>query len=68
MIPDRITLLIACAIAAVPIVRLSPAWQQAFGVVYSIHALRAHRRALACYVRPSNTKSSSTARCASSIA
>ena len=46
MIPDRITLLIACAIAAVPIARLSPAWQQALGVVYTIHALRAHRRDL----------------------
>ena len=68
MIPDRISLLLACMIAAMSIARLSPSWQQALGVVYSVHALRTHRRALACYVRPSTTNSSSTARCASSIA
>jgi len=62
MIPDRITLLIACAIAAVPIMSLSPMVQQALGVVYTVHALRAHRRARQCYVRPSATNGSLTAR------
>jgi hypothetical protein len=47
MIPDRITLLIACAIAAAPLLQLSPSVQQALGVVYSVHALRAYRRDLA---------------------
>jgi hypothetical protein len=47
MIPDRITLVIACAIAAVPLFSLSPSVQQALGVVYTVHALRAHRRELA---------------------
>ena len=46
MIPDRTSLLIACAIAMMSIVRLSPSWQQALGVVYSLHALAAHRRDL----------------------
>lgn len=47
MIPDRITLLIACAIAAVPMFSLSPSVQQALGVVYTVHALRTHRQELA---------------------
>ena len=51
MIPDRITLLIACAIAAAPLFQLSPSVQQALGVVYSVHALRAHRRELAAQRR-----------------
>jgi len=44
MMPDRITLIIACAIAAMPLARISPSWQQALGVVYTLHALRSHRR------------------------
>ncbi len=46
MIPDRVTLAIACAIAAVPLLSVSPSVQQALGVVYAIHALRQHRRDL----------------------
>ena len=46
MIPDRISLLIACMIATMTIARLSPSWQQGLGVVYTLHALRAHRRDL----------------------
>ena len=46
MIPDRVTLLIACAIAAVPLLQLSPSFQQALGVVYSVHAIRSCRRDL----------------------
>ena len=51
MIPDRTTLLLACAIAAVPILSLSPSVQQALGVVYAVHAWRAHRRDLARHRR-----------------
>ena len=46
MIPDRLTLLIACAIAAVPLLQLSPSFQQALGVVYAVHAIRSCRRDL----------------------
>ena len=62
MIPDRMTLLIACAIAAVPMLSLSPSLQQVLGIVYTVHALHGHRRARACYVRASATNCSSTAR------
>lgn len=47
MMPDRTTLLLACAIAAMSVTRLSPAIHEALGVVYALHALRSHRRDLA---------------------
>ncbi|HZP48806.1 MAG TPA: hypothetical protein VFB07_09745 [Vicinamibacterales bacterium] len=47
MMPDRLTLLIACAIAAVPLVSAPASVQQALGVVYTLHALRQHRREIA---------------------
>ena len=60
MIPDRITLLIACAIAAVPIMSLSPMVQQALGVAYTLHALRAHHHARRGYRRSDQDRSVST--------
>jgi hypothetical protein len=69
MIPDRTTLVIACAIATVPLLGMPSAVQQILGLVYAMRALASHRRAVECYVRPSSAiRNSSTARCASSIA
>ncbi len=58
MIPDRITLLIACAIAATPIAHLSPAIREALGLLYSVHVIRSHRRDLArfAYARTVSTR------------
>lgn len=46
MMPDRTTLLIACAIAATSLARLSPAIHEMLGFLYAVHALRSHRRDL----------------------
>jgi len=57
MIPDRITLVIACAIAATSAAQLSPAIRDLLGFLYSVHVLRSHRRELArfAYARSVST-------------
>ena len=44
MMPDRTTLLIACALASAPLIRLSGPVHEMLGLVYALRALTAHRR------------------------
>jgi hypothetical protein len=68
MTPERLLMLIGFACALATAAQIAPPVREALGVVYAVQALRAHRRLLNGYVKPSATNRSSTARCASSIA
>lgn len=46
MIPDRVTLTLACAVATAGLVR-TPMIQQALGFAYAVHVLRSYRRTIA---------------------
>jgi hypothetical protein len=68
MMPDRTLLLIALLTQIALLMRVPPFVAQSLAWMYAAQALRSHRLARASYVRPAATNSSSTARCASSIA
>ena len=47
MIPDRTTLLLACAIATANLIRPAASVQQALGFAYFVHTLRSFQRTVA---------------------
>ena len=68
MMPDRTLVILAIGMAIAGVLRFHAPVQEMLGFAYAVEALRSHRRELDRYVNPSATNSSSTARCASSIA
>jgi hypothetical protein len=52
MIPDRTTLVLACAIATVPYLSMPAFFQQLLGIAYAVHALAGHRRDLRLVCQP----------------
>jgi len=68
MTPERLLVLLALTGTLAALAQIATPVREAVALLYAVEALRGHRRLLPGYVRPSATNSSSTARCASSIA